>query len=177
MSSPTVNAPSVRYPFNISEAHPQVQQAMRWVFNTLTDHAQAFMAVSGQISALQSASTSSSSASSAPVTENITEETIIEGSQVGSVDNQTGQTAYTLRQSDNGGLIILNDSAAIALTLVAVSIPFLTLVRNYGSGSTTITPQSGATINYGTTLGASSMPLASGAQTWLFFDGSSGWWG
>lgn len=172
-----VNLISFRFPFEsqIAKLPPEVQMVHRTTWDAITDLQGAIPSLKSQITALQT-SVSSSSASSAPVQETVVEETVIEGTQLGGVDNQTGATAYTLRQSDNGSLVILNDSSAIALTLIAVTIPFATLISNYGSGTVTITPQSGATINYGTTLGASSMPLASGAQTWLFYDGSTNWW-
>ena len=173
MSSPST-PPGFRFPFSLSgKVDPEVENAIRWVYNGLTNHEQAFQALNAKVNAIP---TSATSAAAQTVDETVINETVIEGSQAGGVDNQTGVTAYTLRQSDSGSLVILNDSGAIAVSLVSVTIPFMCTFGNFGSGAATLTPVSPATISYGTTLAATSMPLASGASAQVFFDGSI-WWG
>lgn len=172
----SLNPPSVRFPFNITgKVDPEVENAIRWTFNGFTNHEQAFDEVNGRLDTLESESSSSSSSSaSTTTTEVIQETTVIEGTQFGGVDNQTGQTSYATRQSDGGSLVIINDSSAVAVTLTVVTIPWACVMMNTGSGAGTLTPASG-TISYGTTLAASSMPLASGSSAMIFFDGSNFW--
>jgi hypothetical protein len=156
-------------------AHPEVVNTIQDHDQAINDLQQANQTNSDAIAKLQSSTSSGMSSSTSTVTENITEETVIEGTQVGGVDNQTGVTTYALRASDNGARLILNDASAIAVSLPAQTIPFTCWIGNYGAGAVTLTPVSPATISYGTTIAASSMPIASGASAQIFFDGSV-WW-
>jgi hypothetical protein len=90
----------------------------------------------------------------------------------GGVNAQTG-TSCTIGLAQRGKCTTLDNASPIAVTLDS-SAPssFLAVVQNLGAGAATLTPSSG-TISYGSTLGASSMPLASGQGAVLFFDGTN----
>ncbi len=100
---------------------------------------------------------------------------------LGLVNNQTGVTAYTTQQQDDGALIVLDDASPVAVTLnYAVVKPWYAWVANYGAGTATLTPgmiPSGATstITYPGNIGASSMPLPSGFAAYVSFDGANFW--
>lgn len=170
MSTPPLNPPSQRFPFSLDGVDPKVATAIRWTFNGLTNHEQAFAQLKQQISSLQTPAASTSSTST-NVTQ--TEETIIiqPGTVTsGAVNNQTGETAYTVQQSDNGGIVILDDAGAIAVTLNTVlNTPYYTTLSNQGTGSATLTPSSGL-IN-----GSATLTLGAGQFVTLFLDGTN-WW-
>lgn len=100
-------------------------------------------------------------------------------SGVGTVNDQTGQTAYTTSSGDNGALIILSDASPIALTLAGGALPYFVMVANIGAGAATLTPSappSGtSTISYAGNAAASSMPLPSGLGAICAYDGVD-WW-
>ena len=51
----TLNAPSTRFPFNIAgKVDPEVENALRWAFNGLTNHEQAFAEFKAQLSTASS---------------------------------------------------------------------------------------------------------------------------
>jgi len=88
---------------------------------------------------------------------------------IGGVDPQSG-TSYTTAASDEGKLIDLTNSSAVAVTLDS-TLPnyFLCAVRFEGAAGGTLTPSSG-TIN-----GSASLTLTQGQSCWLFFNGTN-WW-
>jgi hypothetical protein len=50
----TTNLPSTRFPFNISgKVDPEVENAVRWTFNGITNHEQAFASLKSQITDLE----------------------------------------------------------------------------------------------------------------------------
>jgi hypothetical protein len=166
-----VNPPSFRFPFNLTgKVDPEVENAIRWTYNGLTNHEQAFQALNTKVDAI---STSATTAAPQTIEETVIDETVVEGAQVGGVDNQTDATAYTIRQSDGGSKLILNDASAIAVSLVPVTVPFMCWVSNYGAGTATLTPVAPATISFGTTLAATSMTVTSGTTAVIFFDGQN----
>ncbi|HEX5426658.1 MAG TPA: hypothetical protein VFW94_24310 [Candidatus Acidoferrales bacterium] len=153
-------------------AHDSVVQALRDHDKGLTDLQTAIPLLKAQIDALKTASTSNTT-------------TVIEsgggggGSTpvgIGSVNNQSGITAYTTQTTDNGTLLILSDSSPVAVTLNSfVTPPFSFFTINWGTGAVTFSPQSPTTINYIGNLGAASMPLNQGYIGYLVYDGAN-WW-
>ena len=165
--------PSFRLPISIPDSvHPAVREA-------LTTHDQGLVVLNQAIKALSAKVTAGTTSTSTTTTEQVSSETVVESSSTaGGVNNQTGVTAYTTQSSDNGGLIVLNDASAIAVTLSVtaggISTPWYCRMMNTGSGTATLTPVSG-TVNYGTTLAAASYSLTSGNSIWVYFDGTNFW--
>lgn len=157
----------------------EVAVNLRRVFNTLNDHDQAIntMYANGTssttttIAETTTATSSSSSSTSSGVTSfNGSTGDITFFSNLGSVDNQTGITSYTTQTTDNGALLIINDSSAVAITLnFNVSAPWYTTIYNMGTGTATLTPSSG-NVN-----GTTSVLLYKGSFTLVFFDGANFW--
>ena len=152
-------------------AHDTVIQALRDHDKGLLDIQTAIPLLKAQIDALKTASSTSTT-------------TVISGgggggggSSVGfgTVNNQSGITAYTTQTTDFGTLLILSDASPVAVTLNSfVSPPYSLFAINWGAGLVTFTPQSG-TINYIGNLAAASMPLAQGYIAYLVYDGVN-WW-
>jgi hypothetical protein len=157
-------------PFNLPDSVPQeVHQAFRFHANAIQDCQTAILGPGGllaQVQALKNpTSTSSSTTTVIPNTETVNPGT---SSNVGSVNDQSGNTAYVTQQSDNGALIVLNDASAIALTLTSgVTVPYCFFVTNLGAGLVTLTPTSGI-VN-----GAGTLPIDNTAI--VAFDGTD-WW-
>jgi hypothetical protein len=84
------------------------------------------------------------------------------------VNDQTGQTAYTTQTTDNKLLVIFDDASPVALTLNSVvTAPWMTFVLNLGAGLVTATPSSG-TIN-----GNANQEFVSAGM--IFYDGTNFW--
>jgi len=161
--------PSFRLPISIPEdaAHPAVREALLTHDNGLVVLNQALKALNTKFTTL---STTTEAATSTTTIINNSSEVIEPGTSayVGTVNNQTGATAYTTVQSDNGVLLVVDDAAPVAITLTStVTIPFFLFVTNLGAGTATLTPTSG-TIN-----GAGSLPFDNTAI--VAFDGTN-WW-
>ncbi len=89
---------------------------------------------------------------------------------IGSVNNQTSATAYTVQTSDFGALIIIEPSLSFPLSLNnSVGTPYLFFLSNLGSATAVAAPTSG-TINFNPTW--TIQPLTS---VTVFFDGAN-WW-
>jgi hypothetical protein len=147
-----------------SKADPQVHMAVTIAQNAINQHDQAIVLLNTKIAAIQTAQTTASTS----VTENITQNTVSAFPGLGTVNNQTGATTYLTQSTDNGTLIVFNDSAAITVSLnSAILPPFLTFITNLGTGTITLTPTTGAVNG-----------LASVRQnftTIVVFDGTN-WW-
>jgi hypothetical protein len=162
--------PSFRLPVSIPEGvvHSSVKDAIEDHDNAILDLQQAIPALKNQITALGTppASTSTGTSTTTAVsTQNVTNVTV----GGGPVNNQTGVTAYTTAQSDNGALVIFNDASPVAVTLNnSVTLPWYFVIANYGAGTVTLTPQQG------TLTGSVTVPT--GYAQSIYFDGS-GFWG
>lgn len=164
MSSPPVNPISVRFPFELKGAPPEVVQAHRYAFQGLVDLNQAVASLKSQINTIKTPASGvvKSVASSTSIVVN---NSSLSG--LGAVRDETGSTAYTNTSADNGILLILNNASPVAVTLdSAMTIPYALFVTNFGAGTTTLTPTSG-TIN-----GGGSLALLQGQTIWLVFDGT-----
>lgn len=167
MSTNPLN-PSFRKPHNIPQdaAHPLVRQAIRDNDKSITDLNQAVASLKGQVT-----SASKTTATSAGTTiVNVTSETTPGTVTGGVVNNQSGVTAYATQQSDNAGLVIVDDASPIAVTLTStVTIPYYTTITNAGVSTVTVTP------SLGLVNGLASIDIPGGSFATIFFDGTD-WW-
>ena len=163
--------PSFRLPISIPEGvvHSTVKEAIEDHDQAITDLQQAIPALKTQINALgtPTASTSTGTSTTTAVsTQNVTNVTV----GGGPVNNQTGVTAYTTAQTDNGALVIFNDASPVAVTLNnSVTLPWYFFALNQGAGLVTLTPQQGLID------GAANATLANGFFIVVFFDGANYW--
>lgn len=177
--SPTINPPSVRYtyPLNENSTTKDVTEALRVVFNGLTNHEQAFANLPSQITtqataAATAAVQNTSSETTAGVTSfNASVGSVIFFPSLGTVNNQLGNSAYTTQATDNGAKIIVGDSSAVSVTLNSgVAPPWFTFIVNDSSASVTLLPDSGATYR-----GSGGNVLYPGGFAVIFYDGNTFW--
>ena len=132
----------------------------RLLYNSSNDHDQAITLLKEQIADLEAIK---------PTNTVITITQTVLSTQfpgLGTKNDQTGNTSYTTQTSDNGTMLILNDSSPVSVTLNSVvTPPYFLFVTNFGSGVVTLTPSSG-TIN-----GASSIQIPEGYFGEVVFDG------
>jgi hypothetical protein len=138
----STNPPSLRFPFNLTgKVHPEADQAIRYAFNGLSDLNQAIAALATKVKG-----------NSSTITNLINNGTIGGGGGggtitvpvSGTVNNQTGNTSYSLQQADYGALVVVDTPSPFALTLnSSVTTPFYTFIQNLGTGTITLTPTSG----------------------------------
>lgn len=166
------NPPSFRLPFTLSpDVHPDVVAGLRYTFNKALDLDQAILALHGQVGALQKAQ----AAAGTTIINTVTTGGGPGGGttpSVGGVNDQTGQTAYTLQQTDFGGIVVLN-AASPTLTLNSmITSPFYCVVENFGSTAATIVPDSGTvTVN-----AVASVSLPADGSAILFWSSPLTWW-
>jgi hypothetical protein len=134
----------VAFESQIAKLPPEHQEVIRTQWNAITDLYGAIPSLKKQITSLQKPASATTTATG-NITENIT---TISNTILGfSVSNQTGATAYTVQQSDNGAILILNDASPIAVTLdTTLAVPYGVIPVNQGAGLVTLTPSTG-TIN------------------------------
>jgi hypothetical protein len=161
----STNPPSFRLPFALQDdfpddVHPAVQEALRAInhairysFNGLVDLNQAIPVLKAAIPA--------ATAPAAAIPKALP-------STIGTTNDQTGATAYTVQQSDYGALLVVNNAGGVAVTLnTGMPKPFYAHISNTGSGAATLTPTSG-TVN-----GAGSYTLAAGASAHVYYSSLS----
>jgi len=168
MSTPTLNPPSLRFPFELVGHPREIVEAHRFAFNGLLDLNQAVRALNTKVN------TNTTSIAAAATTVNTVTQIISNALPgLGTVNDQTGQTSYITVPSDNGAFLILSDASPVAVTLTIPSSgqPWMMFTMNWGAGLVTFTPASPASISYIGNLLASSMTLAQGYQTLIVFDG------
>ena len=184
----TVNLESFRYPFETEIANESdgAKSAHRNAYQGILDLNQAVASLKSQItnstlSSTTGASTGTSSTfGSGTSSGSQTVVTNTATTTIGYVNDQTGVTAYTTQQSDYAKFIILDDAAAIAVTLSvassspAISLPWYATFLNYGAGTATLTPITG-TIAYQGNLAAASMPVSQGCAAVVAYDGTNFW--
>ncbi len=185
MSTPPLQQ---RYPFDLGgKVHPDVEAAIRYSFSGLLDLNEALRVTTANINKLQTtaaaattptpASSSSTVFTSGVTSFNTQTGAVLFFAPLGTVSNQSGETAYTTEGTDAGALIVLSDASAIAVTLsTTVMAPWFAVVSNAGAGTATLTPESG-TISYPGNPGATSMPLGPGALAIVYFDATDFWAG
>lgn len=155
---------SFRFPFSLGgKVHPEAEQAIRYAFNGLKDVNDAIRALSNKVQGVAVVSTPvATSSSSAGGSTTIA---------IGKVNDQTGVTAYSLRQTDYGALVIFDDASPVAVTLdnSLVTLPFFSVIENLGAGAATLTPTVG-TVN---TVAFVTIPEQQSGI--VYFDGIN-WW-
>lgn len=157
---------SFRLPFALPEdVHPAVRLALRYTFSGLKDVNDAIVNLMPKVNSQAASITTinntipslSSGGSSTPST-------------LGKVNDQTGNVTYILQQSDFGALVILNTASPFALSLnSSITVPFLCVLENFGTGLATLTPTLGLVNNL------ASWPLPGVQFALVFFDGFN-WW-
>jgi hypothetical protein len=152
-----------RYPFALSGQPEEVKQAHIFAFNGILDLQNAVAALNNKIGPTSNSTT-------------VVNETVSGGIPspppaipgLGGVNDQTGATSYTTASTDNGILLILNNSSAVAVTLnSAMTTPFFFFATNFGTGAVTFTPTTGL-VN-----GTASFLLPEGGLFWIGFDGTN----
>jgi hypothetical protein len=147
---------------------------IRNLWNSIVDAQNAVPILKAQIDANKSAVASVTNT----VTNNSTaSETIIQQivSAYGTVNNQSGNVAYSTTQSDASAFIILSDASPVAVSLTAapvITLPWACVLVNEGVGLVTATPASG-TISYPNNIAAASIPVAQGQAAIICFDGTN----
>lgn len=167
---------SFRYPFdlaleNAEGLHPAAKDAIRYAFTGLKDLNDAVKKLNTEVKTNTAAVTA--------VTNTVTQGG---GSSptpppptpaFGNVNLQPNLTpgAYTLAQSDLGGLILVQSAIAFALTLNSgLTTPFFASVYNLGTGTVTATPSLG-NVNNG-----ASVTLTTNQFGIFYFDTNGNWW-
>ena len=142
MSTPPLNPTSLRFPFELRDQPAEVVQAHRYAFQGLTDLNQAIAALKNQVDANKQTITETVSTSGG-VTPAPPAPFPFPG--LGAVNNQTGNTSYTLAMTDNGALLIFGDASPVTLTLnSALTVPFFFFASNFGASNVTMTPSTGS---------------------------------
>lgn len=141
--------------------HAKAASAINLLFDAIQDHDTAIVALNTKMTtpattpATVVPSIPSSSSSSFP--------------NQGLVNVQTGVT-YATQITDNGGLLVLNNAAPVAVTLTAtVQAPWFMSVVNLGAANAVFTPSSGFINN------VSSLTLGPNGGAFIYFDGTSFW--
>lgn len=150
-----------RYPFALEKQPPDVVQAHQMAFNAIFDLQNAIKALKSQINTHTTAISAAAASTASTIVVNSSN---FPG--LGAIRDETGSTAYTNLQADNGILLILNDASAVAVTLDSSMVtPYFLFSTNGGTGTVTYTPTSGL-IN-----GAASWVLPEGGLFLIAFDG------
>jgi len=152
-----------------------VADAMRTVFNGLTNHEQAFAAIPSTVkTAAAAAATSAVENIQSQSTSGVTSFNTLTGAVIffpglGTVNDQLGSVAYRTQQSDAGAKIIAGDSSPVTVTLNAsVTAPWFAFIGNDSSATVALSTDSSATIS-----GIQS--VYPGGTAIVFFDGSTFW--
>jgi hypothetical protein len=146
----------------------ETRRHLQLLYQKLGNHTQAFSLQREQIAKLETGSTTTNIIESGGVTPAPPPSSGFIGQ--GLINDQTGATSYSTVVGDNGILLILNDAAPVAVTLMtnASPAPFYFFATNFGAGTATLTPSTGV-IN-----GGASLSLLQG-QTVLVECDSSNW--
>jgi hypothetical protein len=161
---------SFRFPFKLPpDTHEQVAAAIRYTFSGVKDLNDAVKKLNTKVNANTGAVST--------VTQVVN--TVTSGGGGGGtsplfgfVNLQPNLTpgAYTLAQTDLGGLILVQSAIAFALTLNSgLTLPFFVTVFNLGSATITATPSAGNVNN------AASITVVPNQLAIFYFDGSN-WW-
>lgn len=133
------------YPQINKNVQPEVTVHLQRLYAAINDHDLAIVTLNGKIPAATTTTTTTA-------TSNTSQTVIQTGTVIGTVNDQTGLTAYTTQQSDYGAFVLLSDASPIAVTLASagsspgIVLPWYTIFINLGASSATLTPSSG-TIN------------------------------
>ena len=167
MSTPPqqpLNPTSLRYPFELKGQPDEVVQAHRYAFQGLVDLNQAVVSLKSQVATNKQTITTVTSTGGGPIPPSPP----FPFPGLGAINDQTGNTTYTVASTDNGILLILSDASPVAVTLnSALTTPYFLFATNLGVGLVTFTPTTGL-IN-----GAATYTLAKGYLALIAFDGTN----
>jgi hypothetical protein len=175
--TPPINAPSVRYPSNLSEksSMADVAEAVQTAFDGLAIHEQAFASLPAQVaSQAQTAATAAIEQITSETTNGVTSfnsqtGAIIFFPSLGQVNDQMGNPVYLTTTADAGRKIVVGDSTPVTVNLnTAVTLPWFAMIGNDSSAVASFVTDSSATI-----IGLSA--LNQGGFAFIFFDGSTFW--
>lgn len=152
-------------------AHSSVRQAINDNDKSITDLNGSIVSLKAQIAAAAAPAAGTTNTTETVITEQIAPSQWI---GFGTVNNQSGVTSYTTLQSDDGALLILSVTSAVAVTLSTLTVPFLLFAVNWGTGLVTFTPVSG-TISFIGNLAAANMTLKQGYSAMIVYDGANFW--
>jgi hypothetical protein len=173
------------YP-TIEPSIPQdVQRHLRLIYQKINNHGQAFDYLATNVTpattkAIATATTASPANPANPggggaPTGGVTSFNTFTGNVVyypglGVFNDQSGAVTYSTQNIDNGKIIKLNSSAAVAVTLDVsnANTPWFTSISNQGTAPATITPNSGTTVN-----GFTAITLPPGGLVTIYFDGTN----
>lgn len=173
MSSPPLNPPNVRYPFTLPEdLDPEVRRAIEFTFNGLTVHEQAFAALKPQLDSTASVANKAASTVVEGVTSfNSETGAVVFFPNLGTVNDQLGNSSYLTQDSDNGAKIIVGDSTPVTVNLNnLVTTPWFTIIDNDSGTIASLVPAVGSSIVGDSTI----QPFCFGV---VFFDGTTFWCG
>ena len=163
-----------RFPFEAQiQAMPSEHRyVIRNLWNSIVDAQNAVPILKSQIDAHTKEIASNTTAITNSSSETIIQQIV---SAYGTVNNQSGNVAYSTTQSDASAFIILSDASPVAVSLTAapvITLPWACVLVNEGVGLVTATPASG-TISYPNNIAAASIPVAQGQAAIICFDGTN----
>lgn len=163
MSSPTQSLVKWFPPVKDKPSPEELALHTRLLFNTANDHDQAITTLKQQLD--EAVATKSIN-----TTTTITKEVLTtQFPGLGSYNDQTGVTAYTIQSSDNGILLIVNDASPVTVSLnPAITNPFFFFITNYGTAPATLLPTSPTLIN-----GGASFDVVENFLCMVIFDGTN----
>lgn len=171
----TLNPINFRFPFSVEDiSDPITQQAVRYLTSGVVDLNQAIAYIKPILdSTASTANAAASSSSTASGVSSFNSETgaVVYFPQLGTVNDQLGESSYETQQSDNGAKIIVGDSSAVTVTLNnTVTAPWFTIIDNDSSTMVALSPGAGAGL-FGTQV------ISPGCFGIVFFDGVNFWAG
>lgn len=143
------------YPQIDHEIDPKITVHLQRMYPALNDHDKAIRSLNAKVVSLQSlvngvtaTTTTSSSSSSSSSSGGGSSTSDFLG--LGYFNDQTGQTAYSLQQSDGGILLLLGDASPVAIDLnTAIMSPFFCIISNFGTSTVALNATSPQTVNGG----------------------------
>lgn len=157
--------PQIRYSGPTIAPHVdwEIRRHLQLLYQKLGNHTQAFQYVADQLKKSGTSSTTTiieaaggTSGGGGTVTDTI-----------GFVNNQTGATTYSTTAGDYGAILVFSDASPVAVSLTSQAIPWFCFVTNLGTGTATLTPQTG-TIN-----GSATLVLQQNESAVVGFDGTN----
>lgn len=164
----SVNPINVRLPqFDLATEEGR-QSAHRYLASGIVDLNQAIAYIKPVIdSTAKTANAAASTTTSGVTSFNSETGTVVYFPQLGTVNNQLGNSSYQTQQTDNGAKIIVGDSSAVTVTLnPLVTAPWFTIIDNDSSSIASLS---------GVVNGETSIPP--GGFGIVYFDGADFWCG
>jgi hypothetical protein len=131
-------------PFTLpDDVHPDVRNAVTQQMKSIVDLNQAIVALKTQVDAKTQVITKVTTTSSSGGTPSPPTPFPFPG--LGGINDQTGNTTYTVASTDNGIFMIFGAGSAVTLTLnSALGTPYFFFATNFGSSTVTMSPTTGS---------------------------------